>query len=224
MHIAICDDNPADLQQLQQLLLSCRHRVTLRAFPSALQLYECGERFDAVILDIEMEAPNGFEIALRMARQESHPIIIFATNSAAYAVQGYGLALRYLLKPLTEPAITEALDAVQQQLSSNRIALVLDGETRVLNVHDIRYAEVSGHRITVHTTGETIVFRGALRELLGKLPDRFFFPIHQSYTVNLLHVQSLSRDGVRLTDGTALPLSRRRQMEFADAFHKFLGV
>lgn len=224
MHIAICDDNPADLQQLQQLLLSYGRGITLRAFPSALALYECDQHFDAVILDIEMEAPNGFEIALRMARQESHPIIIFATNSAAYAVQGYGLALRYLLKPLTGPAITEALDAVQQQLSANRIALVLDGQTRVLNIHDIRYAEVSGHRITIHTTSDTIVFRGTLRELLSKLPDCFFYPIHQSYTVNLLHVQSVSRDGVRLTDGTSLPLSRRRQLEFTDAFHRFLGV
>ena len=34
-------------------------------------------------------------------------IILFLTNSAAYAVQGYGLALRYLLKPLSIDKLAE---------------------------------------------------------------------------------------------------------------------
>lgn len=224
MHIAICDDNPKDLQQLHALLRQYDSRLQIAAFPTAKALYESQDRYDAVILDIEMEAPNGFEIARRIARQESHPIIIFATNSAAYAVRGYGLALRYLLKPLTFEAIAEAMDAVKEALQRNRLTVSIDGVTHVLDVQDIRYAEVLGHRVTLHAGADKLTLRGSMKEIGSLLPGRWFCAPHQSYLVNLLHVRTIAKDAVWLDDGTHLPLSRRRQAEFLQAFHAFLGV
>ena len=224
MHIAICDDNPQDLQQLHALLRQYDPRLQITTFSAAKELYESKDRYDAVILDIEMEAPNGFEIALRMAKQESHPIIVFATNSAAYAVRGYGLALRYLLKPLSEDAVAEALDAVKEALCRNRLSLTIDGVTHVLQVQQIRYVEVSGHRVSLHTDSGVLSFRGSLKDLCAMLPVRWFCGPHQSYWVNLLHVRSIVKEAVLLDDGTRIPLSRRKQAEFLQAFHAFLGV
>lgn len=224
MHIAICDDNPHDLQQLQALLRQYDSSMQIATFPTAKALYESTVRYDAVILDIEMEAPNGFEIALRMARQESHPIILFATNSAAYAVQGYGLALRYLLKPLTIESVTEALDAAREALRGNRMTILLDNAAHVLNVQDIYCAEVQGHYITLHTVQGPLRFRSTLKDIVAQLPRRWFSASHQSFVVNLLHVRTIAKDAVYLDDGTHLPLSRRKQAEFLQAFHAFLGV
>ena len=224
MHIAICDDNPIDLQQLHDLLRQYDPRLQIATFSAAKDLYESESRFDAVILDIEMEAPNGFEIALRMAKQESHPIIVFATNSAAYAVRGYGLALRYLLKPLTYEAVSEALDAVKDAINRSRLTVNIDGVTHVLNVQDIRYAEVLGHRVTLHVGADKLTLRGSMKEIGALLPARWFCAPHQSYLVNLLHVRTIAKDAVLLDDGTRLPLSRRKQAEFLQAFHAFLGV
>lgn len=224
MRIAICDDNPHDLQQLAALVHKYDPRLRIDAFPTSLALFESQERFDAVILDIEMQAPNGFEIALRMAKQESHPLIIFATNSAAYAVRGYGLALRYLLKPLTEDAVSEALDAVKDAINRSRLTVNIDGVTHVLNVQDIRYAEVLGHRVTLHVGADKLTLRGSMKEIGALLPARWFCAPHQSYLVNLLHVRTIAKDAVYLDDGTHLPLSRRKQAEFLQAFHAFLGV
>ena len=224
VHIAICDDNPHDLQQLQALLRQYDSSMQIATFPTAKALYESTVRYDAVILDIEMEAPNGFEIALCMARQESHPIILFATNSAAYAVQGYGLALRYLLKPLTIESVTEALDAARQELQKNRLRILLDDTAHVLNVQDIYYAEVQGHYITLHTVQGPLRFRGTLKDIVAQLPRRWFSASHQSFVVNLLHVRTVSQSEVFLTNGCRIPISRRRQAEFLQAFHAFLGV
>ena len=224
MRLAICDDNPQDLQQICDLAAQHDKNAHIRAFSTARALYESGETFDAVILDIEMQAPNGFEIALRMARQENHPLIIFATNSAAYAIQGYGLALRYLLKPLTFEAVSEALDAVKEALQRNRLTVNIEGVTHVLNVQDIRYAEVLGHRVTLHTESDRLTMRATMKEVFSLLPGRWFCAPHQSYLVNLLHVQTITKDAVWLDDGTKLPLSRRKQAEFMQAFHAFLGV
>lgn len=224
MRIAICDDDPRDLQQLCALVRQYDSTTQIATFSAAKDLYESPDRFDAVILDIEMEAPNGFEVALRMARNEDHPIIVFATNSAAYALRGYGLALRYLLKPLTEDAVAEALDAVKEALQRSRLSVNIDGVTHVLQVQQIRYAEVSGHRVTLHTDSGVLTFRGSLKDICAMLPGRWFCAPHQSYLVNLLHVRSIAKEAVLLDDGTSIPLSRRRQAEFMQAFHAFLGV
>lgn len=224
MRIAICDDDPRDLQQLSALVRQYDGTAQIATFSSAQALYESRERYDAVVLDIEMEEPNGFEIALRMARQETHPLIIFATNSAAYAVRGYGLALRYLLKPLTEDAVAEALDAVKEALNRSRLTVSIDGVTHVLQVQQIRYAEVSGHRVTLHAGADKLTLRASMKEICALLPGRWFCAPHQSYLVNLLHVRTIAKDAIFLDDGTKLPLSRRKQAEFLQAFHAFLGV
>ena len=225
MRIAVCDDNADDLQQMCQLVTQYDKSICVHPFCTTQELYECPERFDAVLLDIEMqEAPNGLEIALRMSRQEGHPIILFVTNSAAYAIRGYGLALRYLLKPLTLDALTEALDAVKAELCRDRLVFTVDGYTHVLRAQQIRYAEVSGHRLTLHTDTGVLTLRATLKEICAMLPAGSFCAPHQSYLVNLLHVRSIAKETVLLDDGTQIPISRRRQAEFMDAFHTFLGV
>ena len=224
MKLALCDDNARDLRRMEELAAQYDPNIELFSFSSAQALYESGRDFDAVLLDIEMDGPNGYEIALRMAQDESHPVIIFATNSAAYAVRGYGLALRYLLKPLQMDAISEALDAVKQELRSNRLTVTLEGISHVFRVPDIRYAEVQRHRIMLYTEDGCLSFRGALKDLVSQLPGRWFAAPHQSYVVNLLYVRSASKTELVLTDGTRIPISRRRQQEFLHHFHRFLGV
>lgn len=224
MRIAICDDNAEDLRQMTGLAARYDPQMEIFSFLSAQDLYRSREGFDAVILDIEMDPPNGYDIALQMARKETHPIIIFATNSAAYAVRGYGLAIRYLLKPLTAELLFEALDAVRQELRSSRLTVTLEGNAYVLNVQDIRYLEVLGHRLTLHTTQGIFSFRASLKDIAAQLPGRWFASPYQSYVVNLLHIRSTSRTEITLTDGTKIPISRRRKQEFFHSFHLFLGV
>ena len=224
MKLAVCDDNAQDLCRMAELSAQYDPNMEIFSFSSAKALYESTLEFDAVLLDIEMDGPNGYEIALRIAQEENHPVIIFATNSAAYAVSGYGLALRYLLKPLRIETISEALDAVKQELRSNRLTVTLDGVSHVLKVQDIRYAEVQRHQMTLYTTDGCLSFRGALKDLVSQLPGRWFSAPHQSYVVNLLYVRSASKTELVLTDGTRIPISRRRQQEFLHSFHRFLGV
>lgn len=226
MRIAVCDDDEQDLCYLSALLTELDPSMQISRFSTALALYESAEQemYDAVFLDIEMQAPNGYEIALRLSRQASHPIILFVTNSAAYAVQGYGLALRYLLKPLTAEALREALDALRQELSNNRLAINLGGIAHVLQVQDILYVETANHHVVFHTVEGVRTFRVTLRELSRQLPARWFCAPHQSFMVNLLHVQTTSAQEVCLTDGTRIPITRSKQREFLRSFHRFLGV
>lgn len=226
MKVAICDDNAQDLACLSDALKVYDFSIEIACFSTALDLYNSAqsEIYDAVLLDIEMEAPNGYEIALRLARQEAHPIILFVSNSADYAVRGYGLALRYILKPLKPDALAEAMDAVKQEIRGSRLSVTLEGATHILNVPSVHYVEVLSHNITLHTTDGDYSFRASLRELTAQLPRRFFCAPHQSYVVNMLHVKTVSAQEVRMLDGTSIPISRRRYRDFLHSFHRFLGV
>lgn len=226
MKLAICDDNPSDLSLLLQLLTDYDPKLEVDAFASALELYQSAaeQEYEAVILDIEMEAPNGYDIALQLAREDSHPVILFLTNSAAYAVRGYGLAFRYLLKPLTQEALAEAMDALAQELRSNRLIINLEKSTQVVRVQDIIYAEVHEHHVFLNTLQGRLGYRSSLKDLAAQLPERWFAIPHQSYLVNLLHVCSVVEQEVRLTNGVCLPISRRKLTKFMHSFYRFLGV
>ena len=104
------------------------------------------------------------------------------------------------------------------------LTITLDGTTHVWKVQDIYYAEVINHHVSLYTNSGVFSFRGSLRELMAQLPDRWFSAPHQSYIINLLHVKSVSFQTVYLTDGTDIPVSRRKQREFTQSFHRFLGV
>lgn len=76
---------------------------------------------------------------------EKHPLVIFVTKRHEYAVQGYGIAFRYLVKPLDESLFAAAMDAVVQELDSKHFTVEYEGATLSLETSDIYYLESHGH-------------------------------------------------------------------------------
>ena len=76
--------------------------------------------YDIVLLDILMPPPTGFDVAAALASRQDPPAIIFTTKSDAYAIKGYGIAIRYLQKPLEERALFKALDVAIEDISARR--------------------------------------------------------------------------------------------------------
>ena len=115
MRIAICDDDSKDLQAVHSALVQydTAGNLEMFSFSKAADLFAANKQtpFDIAVLDIEMKAPNGYEIAQKLVEQENAPIIIFLTNSTAYAIRGYGIAFRYLTKPIEYGALNKALDS-----------------------------------------------------------------------------------------------------------------
>lgn len=155
MRIAICDDEHEDmlavLDVVKQYDSVGQHE--LFCYSKAVDLYQnnAAQAFDIVILDIEMDAPNGYEIATLLRKESSSPLVIFVTNSMAYTIRGYGVAFRYLTKPLSMDAFTEAMDAAIREVTANRFSFSSDGNTLALQMEVIFYFEVYGHFTTVHT-------------------------------------------------------------------------
>ena len=226
MRIAICDDEERDLLALKTAVntFDLSRSIEVCAFSSAAALYsaEIKKPFDIAILDIEMAPPNGYAIAEKLVKSDTAPIIIFLTNSMDYTIRGYGIAFRYLTKPIDQNQLNTALSAAVKKASAKRFVFSVDGSSHVIRMEDIYYFEVFNHHTILHTMDQAYTFRATLKEIMLELPVGYFGSPHQSYIINFSHVKTAMSKEIHLTNGIVIPISRRKQQEFDNQFRMYL--
>lgn len=226
--IAVCDDEPSELEDIVQSVkrydvhgdFDIENYTDGAVLLSDLQLKR--KFFDLLLLDIEMPS-NGFQLAQTLTQMEKHPLVIFVTKRHEYAVQGYGIAFRYLVKPLDESLFAAAMDAVVQELDSKHFTVEYEGATLSLETSDIYYLESHGHKVLIHCKGQDLTLRMTIPEALEQLPKRCFASPHKSYLVNMEHTVYATGTTVVLSSGNQLPISRRKRQEFNQSFNAYLG-
>ena len=227
LRIGICDDEAEDLSQVMEMVSrydeSKQLHIASFLHASDLLLAFKQSPFDIVILDIEMEPPTGFDIAKVLVSLESPPVVIFATKSNAYALKGYGVAIRYLQKPICQPEFFEAMDAAIADATAHRLTFQLDSMLISVHLHDVQYIESFGHYTVIHTSQDQYRFRSTLKDISSRLPKGYFASPHKSYIVNLEHIRSASTSEVTLDCGVVIPIGRKRTQEFNNALYCFLG-
>jgi DNA-binding LytR/AlgR family response regulator len=157
-------------------------------------------------------------------QQERKPVIVFVTHSPAYAPRGYGIAIRYLCKPISFEKFRSTLYVAQEKAQLDRMLVHCEGEQVVLRLQDIQYVEVLSHCLLFHLgNGQVITERNSLSAIMSQLPAWQFVQSHKSYCVNLDYVQRANVNTVTLTDGTEIPLSRGNITHFRDCLSQFVN-
>lgn len=227
LHIAICDDEIIDLSQTLELVKAydSNSQLQITTFLRAAELMEKAKQypFDIVLLDIEMEPPSGFDIAKELTSTDNPPIIIFTTKSNAYALKGYGIAIRYLQKPLLYEPLSEALDVAIADATAHRLTIQIDSVWHTVRLRDVQYIEIYGHYANIYTDKRTFRLRTTLKEIMGRLPKGYFVPTHKSFIVNLEHITSVTTSEVNLDCGSVIPIGRTKAKEFNQALFRYLG-
>lgn len=225
MKIAICDDDRNDLDRIRNYCNDFDASMSVSTFSSGAALLGAFDKdfFDLVFLDIEMAAPNGLTVGASLVRRSQKPIILFTTQSPNYAVRGYGIALRYLTKPIDYETFVGALRLALEKISSQKITVYCSGEQIVLPIHEISYIEVIHHEVVYHLENrKTLSSYGSLGEIQTKLSRYGFSQPHKSYCVNLDHVDRISRQMVTMTNGEVVPIGRSKCESFLSDLNLFL--
>lgn len=224
MNIAVCDDDLDDLNLLLFLLRQYNDTLPITTFSSAQELLTASKQtfFDLIFLDIEMHAPNGFEVAQVLMQNDDKPLIVFVTKSSEYTLRGYGIAFRYLTKPISYSAISRIMSLAIEQIAPQKITITSRGQTFLLSLRNIYYMEISNHNITVFAKDETISFRGTLKDMEQLLPKDSFAKPHNSYIINLAEIRTIGTNTLVMTNGALLPISQRYRKSLEKSLFYFM--
>jgi len=94
MRIAIAEDETHSLAQLEEQLSRFGDEnhieIQIFSFPNGAQLLEQFRGgWDLILLDLDMPVMNGMEAARAVRRLDPDVLIMFITNLAQYALNGY---------------------------------------------------------------------------------------------------------------------------------------
>ncbi|MCD8381892.1 MAG: LytTR family DNA-binding domain-containing protein [Clostridiales bacterium] len=214
--IAVCDDCGADRQLLDRLLNTWAeergHTVQTEFFPSAESfLFRWAEqqRFDLLLLDVEMGEMDGVELARQVRRDSELVQIVFITGYSDYIAEGYEVeALHYLLKPVSRDKLFQVLDRAADKLRRNSRCLNLNcyGELLRIPCHRIRYLDVQRNYVTVHADRDYTVKR-SLSDFADELGEDFV-RVGRGMILNLSYIRRVTKTEVHLSGGEVLPLPR----------------
>lgn len=215
--IAIVEDMAVDTEYLHKLVENWSKK---RGLDTCIQAFVSAESFlfhycekndvDILLLDIEMGAMDGVSLAKHIRQDNESMQIIFVTGYGDYIAEGYDVsALHYLMKPVKEEKLMTVLDRAVSKLAKNEKVLHLEsnGEMVRIPIYQIRYAEVSRNYVTIYAAQE-ITIKMTLAELAKALDERFY-RVGRSAIVNLTKISRVTKEEIKLVDGSCIPLPRK---------------
>ncbi|MBU3805398.1 MAG: LytTR family DNA-binding domain-containing protein [Candidatus Fournierella pullistercoris] len=220
MRFAVCDDQPAYLRQVAQLIQTFLAQKDLRfpvdCFGSAPEFSDAlaCNHYDAVFLDVEMPKVSGLALAEQLKQQHPTTRIIFVSNHLDYAPQGYQVsAFRYLLKEQLSQTFAPCMQALWEQLHPKNQTILLrsGGQDVEVALPSVAYFEASGHHVIAHfinPTQEKLVCNTSLGQLANELSDSDFHLVQRSFLVNFWVVKRFLNYTVILSTGQTIPVSK----------------
>ena len=222
--IAIIDDEQR-IRQLYQNYVekwAKQNQVSVRIhlFASAEEFlfeYEENKDFQVILLDIEMKAISGVELAKRIRQRDDKVQIIFISGYSEYIGEGYEVeALHFLVKPIAEEKLFAVLDkAVSKGETTERFVLMKEGdEQHKVYLGSIYYIVADKNYLLISGQDFCYRIRMTLNEI-GQILDQRFFRLSRSEIVNIEKVESFSKSEMEMTDGKRFVIPRGKFNELS---------
>lgn len=239
MKIVICDDSLRDLSNIEKILLVYQNshsdtHFDIEKFTDASVLskrIEENKLADIYLLDMIMMPTTGFDLGRQLRDLGNESAIIYITTSDDFALDAYNVhAIRYLLKPISQEKLFEALDYALAYTKINIDApYLMKTKEGFISVpySKIEYIENASRTLEIHRTdGEilkSLFIRRSFEEEIGKLLDDWrFIQVHKSFLVNLKYVQQLSKNCITMESGACIPVSQKRAVTVKNEYLSFV--
>lgn len=229
MRIVIVEDE----QEAKQRLQDCLDRYakeygtnfSVKWYANGFDFLEAWHQdADIVFMDVDMPGMNGIETARRMREADENVVLIFVTNLAQYAIEGYSVdALDYVLKPVDYFAFKLKIKKALRSVATGQeriIPVQSEGQTYYLKSSQILYVEVEKHDLTYHTVNGDFTCVDSLKNAEEALQDLDFYRCNYCYLVNLRHVSSVGGTEIHVGKAT-LQISRNRRKAFMEKLSEY---
>ncbi len=220
----IVDDEPPARQVLTRLLHEIPG-VEIAATASngmeALDALADDDNINLLLLDIEMPALAGMDLAMRLFPAIA-PVLVFVTAYPRHAADAFEVgATDYLLKPVDPQRLALAIERARQQLQARtgeqRIAALeasmqhlrarqdstafdhvwveLPRGRQRLALDQVEWFAADGDYVQAHTAARSYLMRDSLARLEATLPPTRFVRVHRSTIVNIAAVTRIVTAG-----------------------------
>ncbi|MBB6329705.1 DNA-binding LytR/AlgR family response regulator [Chryseobacterium sediminis] len=177
---------------------------------------------DLLLLDLNLNGDNGFEVLEQMVAASFHTIIVSANTDKAITAFAYGV-LDFVPKPFDKERFFQALNrfispAVKSDDGMKYLAVKKSGQIRLISISEIIYIKGAGIYTELHLKNGKQELHDKSLELLQQLLPDGFERIHKSYLVNLQEAEKIlinpgSRYGLQIKNGEILPIGRSKYKE-----------
>jgi two-component system LytT family response regulator len=172
------------------------------------------EHPDLVLLDLQMPGMGGLEVVRNLKHGKHMPVIVIVTAYDKYALQAFEAgAIDYLLKPVGEERLAEAVNRARRLTESEAVERVaqiqeiadqpsipqprrivgrIGEEYFLLSADEIFAFQAEGDIVWIITAKKKYLATQTLKVLDQRLRNTSFRRIHRSALVNVSHVRKMS--------------------------------
>jgi len=238
----IVDDSPQARRLLKMMLIEEALPVEIVAEAgNAIEAFDLIQELkpELLLLDIEMPEKSGLELAEQLLENEINCEIVFTTAYSEYAIQAFRLsAIDYLLKPVQESDLKEAIEKVNHKkkltfdqtrlktLTQNlketkpqNLCLPVSNGYEYINLQDIEYLAAEGAYVNIVLTNAREIMVSKNLKHFETLLEGFeqFIRVHRSFIINKNHVKSVGKGEktmIIMQSNQAIDLARDRKQDF----------
>ncbi|MBS5150490.1 MAG: LytTR family transcriptional regulator DNA-binding domain-containing protein [Butyricicoccus pullicaecorum] len=223
MRIAICDFQICEC--MEPLLQKYAAALPYISFDSMESLIESAKQefFPLIFLYVEEEHSERLKQVQILMTGKQKPLIILVSETSTCAAEAFGIAFRYLLKPIQEKKFQEVLQQALQISNCKTITLTDDyGRTFCMPLQDILYFECQNYVVIAHTIDGQHAIRTRLKNVETLLAEYDFCRVHASFLINLHHISDFVKDDIKMINGSHINISRMRRKQFHAVFFSYL--
>lgn len=194
------------------------------ALPAALHTLATAPP-DLLLLDLNLNGQDGFDLLNSVAAGAFHTIIVSAYTDKAITAFAHGV-LDFVPKPFTEERLAQAFARLttparpvsKPENALQFLAVKKQGSLVLIDIQDLRYIKGAGIYTELHLLNGKKELHDKSLEKLAQLLPASFERVHKSYIVCLAQaekiiVQEGSSYRLLLKNGELLPIGRSRYKE-----------
>lgn len=237
--VAICDDDKEDIQILERFLQKIGAQLDIdfeiSSFNDSRELLTCYSRpgaFDILFLDVEMPEPSGMELARKIrSLPDRDTRIVFVSSYPQYMRDSFNVqAFQYLTKPYSYEEFKKIILQITKDYDESRTTRLLvktDYSEELVNIYNIISIECSNAKkkiIHVQLEDYTVEAVGTIGELEKELEEYGFVSPCRGFLINIRHLHYFKNNEIVMSNGSIIPLSRRREKTIRNMFNKKILV
>jgi DNA-binding LytR/AlgR family response regulator len=192
--------------------------VHIDSLPEALRFIE-NSSLDLVLLDLNLNGDNGFELLTAAVSESFHTIIISANKDQAITAFEHGV-LDFVPKPFNRDRLEQAFDraSAKESAANNEIKLLAikkRGRIQLIPIDDLLYIKGAGAYTELFLVDGRKELHDKSLDKLEQLLSHSFERVHKSYLVKMHEIQDIivesgSKYMAELKNGVLIPIGRTK--------------